>query len=131
MAFTFGVYQRWICWHPPIPLNVSIVTPWKLYYLWRPCFEGIQLSLDTSGKLYLSSSCISFFSSIQVSGRTCHRSIQTFGSGSTILDRGSLASHSSQHVGRHSLVLSCNKHLILDVSKGEVLKGLPYLHLTL
>ena len=27
--FTFGVYQRWICWHHPIPLNVSIITPWE------------------------------------------------------------------------------------------------------
>ena len=25
----FGVYQRWICWNPPIPLNASIITPWK------------------------------------------------------------------------------------------------------
>ena len=28
--FAFGVYHRWICLHPPMPLNVSIITPWKL-----------------------------------------------------------------------------------------------------
>ena len=34
--FSFGAYQRWICWHPPIPLNASIITPWKLHCLWGP-----------------------------------------------------------------------------------------------
>ena len=32
--FAFGVYQRWICWHPPIPLNASIITSWKLWGPW-------------------------------------------------------------------------------------------------
>ena len=35
-CFTFGVFQRWICWHPPIPLNVRIITAWKLHYLLEP-----------------------------------------------------------------------------------------------
>ena len=34
--FNFGVCQRWICWHHPIPLNLSIITHWSLYYLWGP-----------------------------------------------------------------------------------------------
>ena len=34
--FTFGVYQRWICLHAKVPLNVSIITPWKYYYLLGP-----------------------------------------------------------------------------------------------
>ena len=38
----------------------------------------------------------------QVSGRTCQWSTQTFDSGVTMLDGGSLASHSSQHVCRCS-----------------------------
>ena len=25
--FTLWVYQRWICWYPPIPLSTSIITP--------------------------------------------------------------------------------------------------------
>ena len=54
-----------------------------------------QPSLDISGKICVSSSCISFSSSVQVSGRTCQRSTQTFDSGGTTLDGGSLASHSS------------------------------------
>ena len=32
--FTFGVYKRWTCWHPPVPLNPSIITTWNLHYLW-------------------------------------------------------------------------------------------------
>ena len=43
-----------------------------------------------------------------------------------MLNDGSLASHSSQHVGRHSSVLS---HLTVDVLAGQVLKGVPYLYL--
>ena len=35
-ALPFGVYQSWICNHPPIPLNASIITPWNLHYLWGP-----------------------------------------------------------------------------------------------
>ena len=47
-----------------------------------------------------------------------------------MLDGGSLASHSSQHVGRSSRALSHHKDLIVDVS-GYVLKGVTYLQLTL
>ena len=63
--------------------------------------ECLQPSLDISGKLCISS-CISSSGSVQVSGRTCQRSIQMFDSGGTMLDGGSLAPHSSQHVGRCS-----------------------------
>ena len=68
--------------------------------------ECLQLSLDVSAKLYISSSHISSSSSIQVSGRTCQRSTQTFDSYGTMLDGGSLASHSFQHVGRCILAIS-------------------------
>ena len=71
--------------------------------------ECLQPSLDVSGMLCVSSSCISSSSSVQVSGRTCQRSTQTFDSSDTMLDGGSLASHSSQHVGIHSSVLSHHK----------------------
>ena len=50
---------------------------------------------------------------------------------SYVLDGGSLASHSSQHAGRHSLAVSHRKDLVVEVSVGQVLKGLWYLHLTL
>ena len=62
--FTFEVYQRWICWHPPIPLNVSIIIPWKFHYLWGLGIECLQSSLEVSDKLWLSSSCISSSSSV-------------------------------------------------------------------
>ena len=37
LLFAFGIYQRWIiCWPPPVPLNASIITPWKHHYLCGP-----------------------------------------------------------------------------------------------
>ena len=68
--------------------------------------ECLQPSLEISGKL-----CVPSFSSgpscsVQVSSRTCQRSTQTIDCGSSMLDGGSLASHSSQHAGRHSSVVS-------------------------
>ena len=72
-------------------------------------FECIQPSLEVSGKLCLSFSCICSSSSVQVSGGICHRSVQTFDSDGTIFDGGSLASHSSQQVGRCFVTLSCCK----------------------
>ena len=68
--------------------------------------ECLQPSLDISDKLHVSSSCISPSGSIQVSGRTCQRSTQMVDSGGTMLDGGSLALHSSQHVGRCSSVVA-------------------------
>ena len=35
-VFQFGVNLRWICWHPNVPINVSIIEPWKIHYLWEP-----------------------------------------------------------------------------------------------
>ena len=48
-----------------------------------------------------------------------------------MLDGGSLAAHSLQHVGRHSQQCPIIKDLIVDVSVGQALKALPYLHLNL
>ena len=58
---------------------------------------------------YVSSSYISSSSSVYVSGRRCQRSNQMFNFGGTMFDGGSLASHSSQHVGRYSLVVPHHK----------------------
>ena len=68
--------------------------------------ECLQPSLDFSGKLCVSSSSSGPSGSVQVFGRTCQQSTQTFDSGGTMLDGGPLASHSSQHVGRCSLAVS-------------------------
>ena len=68
--------------------------------------ECLQPSLDFSGKLCVFSSCSSSSGSVQVTGRTCQWSTQTVDSGGTLLDGGSLASHHSQHVGRHSSPVS-------------------------
>ena len=65
--------------------------------------EYLQPSLKVSGKVCVSSSCISSSSSVQVSGGTCQRLTLTFNSGGSMLDGDSLASHSSQNVDRQSL----------------------------
>ena len=72
--------------------------------------ECLQPSLDFSGKLCVSSSGSGPSCSVQVSGRTCQWSTQTFQSGGTMLDGGSLDSHHSQHVSRcSSVVYHCKK----------------------
>ena len=54
--------------------------------------ECLQPSMDVSGRLRITSSSISSSGSVQVSGRICERPTQTFDSGDTMLDGGSLAS---------------------------------------
>ena len=71
--------------------------------------ECLQPSMGISSRLCVSSFSISSSSSVQVSGITCQRSTQTIDSGGTMLDGGSLAPHSSQHVDRHSLVVPHHK----------------------
>ena len=71
--------------------------------------ECLQPSLEISGKLCVPSCSSGPSCSVQVSSRTCQWSTQTFDSGGSRLDGGSLASHSSQHAGRHSLVVSHRK----------------------
>ena len=75
--------------------------------------ENVQLSLDISGELCLSSFCISSPSSVQVSGKTCHRSTQTYYCRSILLDGSSLAFHSAQHIDIFPLsycTKSCNEY---------------------
>ena len=57
-----------------------------------------------------------------------YKSVQTNFSSVTMLDGGSLASHSSPHVGRYSSLVSLVKDFITDVSVGHMLKGLPLVH---
>ena len=95
------------------------------YTLGIECF---QPSVDISGELCISS-CISSPTSLQVSGRTCHRSIQIPNSNFTLLDRGSLAFYSSQQVERHSSLVPTTKDLIRDTLVGQTLKGVSLLYL--
>ena len=72
--------------------------------------ECHQPSLEISGKLCVSSSSSGPSCSVQVCSRTCQQSTQTFTSGGSMLDGGSLASHSSQHAGTCSLAVpSCKR----------------------
>ena len=91
--------------------------------------ECLQPSLDISGKLHVSSSCIG---SVQVSGKTCQRSTQTVDSDGTMLDGGSLASNSSQHVGRcFSMVphhkTSCHGCLCRPCTVGSAISAFNHL----
>ena len=72
---------------------------------WGLGVECLQSSLEISGKLCVSSSGSGPSCSVQVSSRTCQWSTQTFASGGSMLDGGSLASHSSQDAGRCSLAV--------------------------
>ena len=81
----------------------------KSHYLWDLGVECFQPLWDLSGELCVPS-CIRYPSSVQVSWITCHSSIQTSYSGGALLDGGSLASHSSWHVGRHSFLVFCHKN---------------------
>ena len=74
-----------------------------------PGVECFQPSLDISGKLLVSFSNLSSPASTQVPEKTCHRSAQTSNSSGTLLYGGSLASYSSQYIGRHSSLVSYHK----------------------
>ena len=71
--------------------------------------ECLQPSLEISGKLCVSSSGSGPSCFVQVSSRTCQRSTQTFTSGGSMLDGGSLASHSSQNAGGCSSMVPSSK----------------------
>ena len=101
LHLTFEVNQRWICWHPHVPINISVITPTLPLEAFG--LNAFNHPLSLSGKLCVSFSSFSSPGSIHVPGRMCHRSVQTFCSCGTLLDGGSLASHISKHVGRHSL----------------------------
>ena len=88
-------------------------------------------AMDFSGKL-----CVSFSSSgpscsVQVSGRTCQWSAQTFDSGGSMLDGGSWLPTVLNMLADVPQQYPIIKDLIMDVSVGQVLRGLQYLHLTL
>ena len=130
-AFTFGAFWRWTCRHLLILLNASIIIPWKLHYLWGLGVECLQPSLDFSGKLCVSSSCSSSSGSVQVSGRTCQWSTQTFDSGGTCwMEAPWLPTHLNMLADIPWWCPIIND-LIMDVSVGQVLNGLQHLHLTL
>ena len=71
--------------------------------------ECLLPSMELSGELSISSVCINSSSLVQLSNRTCHKSIQTSHSCGTMLDGSSLAFPSSQHVGRWSSLVSNHK----------------------
>ena len=93
--------------------------------------ECFQFSLDIWNELCVFLFCFSCPSSVQASGRTCHRSIQTSHSSYTLLNGGSLASHSPQHLKRDSWWCCIVKNFIKDVLVPWVLKGLSLVELTL
>ena len=92
-----------LCSQPEMCLLATSCTKQCQYYytLKNNCsgclgFEWIQSSLEIPVELFISVSCISSPSCVQVS------------------DRASLASHCSQHLGRHSSLVSHDKRYLLE-----------------
>ena len=117
--------------HSHVPTNVRLITPWKILYFWKPQGGMLSTILGHSDELCVSSSCIGSLGSVQVPSRTCHRSIQTSYCSGTLLVGIFLASHSSQHVWRHSSLLFYLNESCHWCFSGLVLKDLPSLHWTL
>ena len=130
--FSIGVYQRWICWHLPIQLSASIITPWQLPYIWWP-FELNSFNHPWTFQVsYVFNSpalvplVLSKFLAEHVKGQLrllilvapCWIEAPWL---PTVL---SMLADISQWC-------PIIKDLIMDVSVGPVLNGLLYLHLTL
>ena len=112
LYFIFGFNWRWICWHPHLPIYVSYIKPGMSTTSGSLGVECFQMPLVISVELWVSSSCISFPGSVQFLAEHVHRLNQTFYSSGTLLYGGFLASYSSQHVGRHSSMVSYHKKIL-------------------
>ena len=122
LHFIFGIYQRLICWPPHIPMSALLClgkSPTSC--LGVECF---QPSLDISVELCLSSPSLSSPGSVQIPGRTSHRSSQTSYSIAILLNGSSFASHHSTCWQMFLIV----KDLTVDVVVSQVLKGRSVIH---
>ena len=90
--------------------------------------ECLQPSLDFSDKLCVSSSCSSSSGSVQVSGKTCQWSSQTFDSGGTMLMEAPWPPTIHNMLADVPPWCPNIKDLVMYVLVGQVLKGLQYLH---
>ena len=130
--FAFGAFQRWTCWHLLVPLNGSIITPWKLHYLWgalglnafsHPWTFQVSYVFPPAALVPL---VLSKFLAEHVNSQLRHLILVApcwiqAPSLPTILNM--LA-----NVPQWCPIV---KDVILDVSVGKALKGLQYLYLTL
>ena len=131
-AFCLWAYQRWICWHPPVPLSASIITPWKLPLLLggfgveylQPSL-GIQVSYVFPPPA-LVPLVLSKFLAEHVKGQLRHLILVS----PCWMEAPWLPTvlNMLADLQQHSPII---KDLVMDVSIGHVFKGLPYLHLTL
>ena len=92
---SFRVNQRQICWHHDIPINVIFITLWKLHYFYK--FGGWMHSTIPASFRWVQSKCLAE-----------HVTSLSHSSG-PFLGGGSLASYTSQHVGRFSSLVSHHK----------------------
>ena len=130
-VFKLGVIQRWICWHPHKPINFDIIHMMENLLPLGALVKCFQGSLDISGELCVSSPCIHSPSSVQVSGKTWHRSFHISDPYCTLLDGRSLAYNNSQHVRRFSSFVSYCERSHYECFGRLGVKGLPLLNLTL
>ena len=73
MTFQLWADQRWTCYHPHVLNNVSIITPWRIYYLWFPLailFIDMETTLSLDLLFQGSSSPLSFLRTWE--GSTCN-----------------------------------------------------------
>ena len=110
--FSFGAYQRWICWYPSVPLKVSIIT---LLHLGNTTASGdlgvacLYPSLDISGKLCLSPPALVPLFLYMLLEEHVKGQFRVLILVAHLLDGGSLVSHSSLCGDRHSLAQSHHK----------------------
>ena len=118
--FAFGAFQRWTCWHLLILLNARIITPWKLHYLWGPwTFQVSYVFLPPA----LVPLVLSQFLAEHVNGQLRHLILVApcwieVPWLPTVLNMVADVPQQCPIV----------KDLVMDVSVGQVLWGLQYLH---
>ena len=93
--------------------------------------ECLQLSLEASGKLCVSSSCFGSSSSVHISGRTVKGQLRLLILVAPCWMEGPWLPTILNMLADIAQLCAIVKDLIMDVLVGSVLKGLPYLHLTL
>ena len=70
LHITWVTFQLWVqeevgCWHPHMPISVSITTPWSICYLWECWGEFFQPSLEVLGEVGIFSYSIGSNSYVQ------------------------------------------------------------------
>ena len=115
--------QHYYTLESPLPLGALVINAFNHPWAYHACHVSPSALVPS----------FSSFSpgSTPVPSRTCQQSVQTYYPFGTLLDRGSLASQSSQYLGICSSWVSHNKGAHQLCLGQQVIKSLQLLHLTL